>query len=43
MKVLKKTEEEKTVETYTREETAFSTLGDAFERAMNRDNNDNSV
>ena len=44
MKVLKKSDEEKTVEAYTaREETAFSTLGDAFERAMNRDNQDNSI
>jgi small subunit ribosomal protein S1 len=42
IKALRKTEDNKTTESYTnKEETAFSTLGDAFERAMNRDNQDN--
>ncbi|HEY3278066.1 MAG TPA: 30S ribosomal protein S1 [Syntrophorhabdaceae bacterium] len=42
IKALRRPEDNKPAETsYTRDESAFSTLGDAFERAMNRENHDN--
>ncbi len=38
IKTMKKNEEEKTVEAFTREESSFSTLGDILEPAMKKDN-----
>ena len=43
IKALKRMDDRRTVDSYTRDDSAFSTLGDAFERAMNRDNPDGSM
>ena len=42
VKALSKTEEKAVVETFSKEEPAFSTLGDAFQAALDRDNPDNN-
>ncbi len=42
MKAIRKVEEDKTIETYTRDEGALSTLGDFFERSAKRNDAENT-